>query len=308
MRTVLSPLTMRRFFLNGRSNSLAGQEGSSVIQSALINTNLTSRSVQSLSPEFAYSTELAIANQLSPVSNGMGMVTAIPAPVRAPEQLNLNGTQRLNQFGHMGPPTAIQSFYHYFYNAHPFCLPQGRFMSLLKERQTPLLEHAVQFLGASFLPEIPTDIFKDALDRAINTGSYPQDGYSVQALILYSIGLHAHNEVPRAAQIFGIAQNLTLELGMHRIDFAILNGKNDPQLEESWRRTWWSMYTVNGMMSAVNPGVQFRLKDVATDVPLPCEDSEYFSGVSNFPYKPASRRPPVIPYTLVLLPKPTLLR
>jgi hypothetical protein len=247
----------------------------------LINTNLTSRSVQSLSPEFAFSTELAIANQLSAAPNGMGMVAAAPTPMRAPEQLNLNGTHRLNQFGHIGPPTAIQSFYHYFYNAHPFCLPEGRLVSLFKERQTPLLEHAVQFIGSSFLPEIPTDIFKDAMNRAINNGNYPRDGYSVQALILFSIGLHAHNEVPRAAQIFAVAQNLTLELGMHRIDFSILNGNNDRQLEESWRRTWWSMYTVNGMMTAVNPGVQFRLKDIATDVPLPCENNEYFSGVSN---------------------------
>ena len=264
---------------NKRANLFVGQEGTSVLQSALINTNLTSRSIQSLSPEFAYSTELASANHLNAASNGMGMV-AVPAPVRAPEQLNLNGTHRLNQFGHMGPPTAIQSFYHYFYNAHPFVLPHGNLISLLKERRTPLLEQAVQFIGASFLPELPTDMYKDAMNRAINSGSYPRDGYSVQALILFSIGLHAHNEVPRAAQIFGLAQNLTLELGLNRIDFAILNGNNDRQLEESWRRTWWSMYTVNGMMSAVNPGVQFRLKDIPTDVPLPCENDAYFSGVS----------------------------
>lgn len=251
----------------------------------MINTNLNSRSVQSLSPEFAFSTELALANQLTAAPNGMGLVSAAPAPTtRAPEQLNLNGTHRLNQFGHLGPPTAIQAFYHYFYEAHPFCLPQARLVPLLKERRAPLLEHAVHYIGASFLAEIPKEIFKDALDRAINNGGYPRDGFSVQALMLYAIGLHANNEVPRAAHIFATAQNLTLELGMNRIDFSIMNGNNDRQLEESWRRTWWSMYTVNGMMSAVNPGVQFRLKDVATDVPLPCENDAYFSGQIPYPH------------------------
>jgi hypothetical protein len=73
---------------------------------------------------------------------------------------------------------------------------------------------------------------------------------------------------------------LTLEIGLNRMEYALINGENDSQLEESWRRTWWGMYTANGMMTAVNPGVQFRLKDVVTDVPLPCENTQYFSGVS----------------------------
>jgi hypothetical protein len=155
-------------------------------------------------------------------------------------------------------------------------------LEVFNQRKAPLLEYAVQFIGSSFITAIPTDMYKEALDRQINNGNFPRDGYSVQALLLFSIGLHAHNEVPRAAQVFAIAQAMTLELGLNRMEFAIIHGENDSQLEECWRRTWWSMFTVNGMMTAVNPGVQFKLKDVLTDVPLPCEDSQYFSGVSYF--------------------------
>jgi hypothetical protein len=134
---------------------------------------------------------------------------------------------------------------------------------------------------------MPVDMYKEALNRNISSGNYPRDAFSVQALMLFAIGLHAHNEVPRAAQMFSIAQALTLELGLHRMEFALMHGGGDPQLEESWRRTWWSMYTVNGMMTAVNPGVQFKLKDIVTDVPLPCENDQYFSGVSsNLPHSP----------------------
>ncbi|KAI4923750.1 uncharacterized protein J4E92_007724 [Alternaria infectoria] len=226
------------------------------------------------SPEYSYNGDAGM-NQLSP-THGLGVRPVAP-PVA---QLNLNGSARLNRFGHLGPETAVQAFYHFFYNSHPFCLPERRLVELFKERHAPLLEHAVHFIGSSYIPSVPTAMYKEALDRQIDSNNYPRDAWSVQALLLFAIGLHAHNEVPRAAQIFTIAQNLTLEIGLNRMEFALMHGENDAQLEESWRRTWWSMFTANGMMTAVNPGVQFRLKDVVTDVPLPCENVEYFSGVS----------------------------
>jgi hypothetical protein len=234
--------------------------------------------VQLSSPEFSHNGDVANFghSHLSSPTTGLGAHPPAPPAV----QLNLNGTARLNRFGHLGPETAIQAFYHYFYNSHPFCLPESRLLELFKDRQAPLLEYAVQFLGSSFLPSMPSDMYKEALNRYISSGNFPRDAFSVQALMLFAIGLHAHNEVPRAAQIFIIAQGLTLEIGLHRMEFALLHGGGDPQLEESWRRTWWSMYTVNGMMTAVNPGVQFKLKDIVTDVPLPCENDQYFSGVS----------------------------
>ncbi|KAJ5055783.1 hypothetical protein J3E74DRAFT_411336 [Bipolaris maydis] len=227
------------------------------------------------SPDYSYNGDV---NQLSPL-HGLGVRAAAP-PVA---QLNLDGTARLNRFGHHGPETAVQAFYHFFYNSHPFCLPEPRLLDIFKDRRAPLLEYAVQFIGSSFLPAVPTAMYQEALDRQINTGNYSRDGWSVQAMLLFAIGLHAHNQVPRAAQVFTMAQDLTLEIGLHRIEFALMNGENDAQLEESWRRTWWSMYTANGMMTAVNPGVQFRLKDVQTDVPLPCENVQYFSGRIPFP-------------------------
>jgi len=258
------------------SNVSAGPDGNPMLQASLLNTTLLPTSAQSLSPDFAYSPELALSNHLAVAPSSLG-VAAAP---NGTAQLNLNGTQKLNEFGYLGQPTAFQAFFHYFYNSHPFCLPQPRLLQLFKERRAPLLEFAVQYLGSSYLAEFSTEVYKEALNQTINSGNYARDGFSVQALLLFSIGLHANNEVPRAAQIFQIAQKLTLQLGLNRLDFAIANGNNDRVLEESWRRTWWSMYTVNGMMTAVNPGVQFRLKDVPFNVPLPCENEQYFSGVS----------------------------
>jgi hypothetical protein len=237
------------------------------------------------SPNSYYNGETAV-HQLSP-PNGLGAQQAMPPPA-APQQLNLNGTQRPNKFGRAGPENAIQAFYHYFYNSHPFCLPEPILMEVFHQRKAPLLEIAVQYLGSSYMPAIPTAMYKEALDRHINSGSYARDGWSVQALVLYSIGLHANNEVPRAAQVFAIAQDLTLEVGLNRMEYALMHGESNPQLEESWRRTWWGIYCANGMLCAVNPGVQFKLKDILTDVPLPCENNQYFSGVGT----PALASPP----------------
>ncbi|KAF1943572.1 hypothetical protein EJ02DRAFT_131015 [Clathrospora elynae] len=229
------------------------------------------------SPEYPYNGEVPLMNQLGP-THTLGVL-----PVAPSAQLNLDGGARLNRFGHLGPETVVQAFYHYFYNSHPFCLPQPRILAIFKERRAPLLEYAVQFIGSSYMPAVPTAMYKEALDRHIDNGNYPRDAWSVQALLLFAIGLHAHNEVPRAAQVFTIAQALTLELGLNRMEFALMHGENDAQLEESWRRTWWSMFTTNGMMTAVNPGVQFRLKDVPTNVMLPCENMQYFSGHIPYP-------------------------
>lgn len=235
-------------------------------------------SAQLSSPNPYYNSEAASLHQLSP-TNGLGVQHPMPPPA-APQQLNLNGTQRLNKFGHLGPENAIQAFFHYFYNSHPFCLPEPRLLEVFNQRRAPLLEIAVQYLGSSYLPAVPTAMYKEALDRHIDSGSYASDGWSVQALVLFAIGLHANNEVPRSAQVFAIAQNLALEIGLNRMEYALVHGESDPQVEESWRRTWWGIYCANGMLCAVNPGIQFKLKDILTDVPLPCENDQYFSGVS----------------------------
>jgi hypothetical protein len=227
---------------------------------------------------------LAIVNHVSNVPNGLALSRVVNDAAPPVTQINLNGTQRTNQFGTIGPPDPISAFYHYFHACHPFCLPRRRLLELFKERRASLLEIAVQYIGSSFLPAVPTEVYKEALNRTIANQNYQRDAYSVQAMLIFSIGLHANNDVPRAAQIFGMAQALTLEIGLNRMEFSMIHGNNDRVLEESWRRTWWSMYCVNGMMTAVNPGVQFRLKDIATDVPLPCENHEYLSGQIPYPH------------------------
>lgn len=53
-----------------------------------------------------------------------------------------------------------------------------------------------------------------------------------------------------------------------------------PLLEESWRRTGWDLYIIDGMITGGRRESNFVLFDVAADVLLPCEEDEYLSGVS----------------------------
>jgi hypothetical protein len=259
----------------GNINVTAGQDNAVLLQSPL-NSGHGVGVVQLPSPPYNYTQDPMSTNSLGHVA------TSPPIDQHTVSQFNLDGTRRTQQNGTKPPSDAISAFYSYYYLSHPFCLPRPRLLELFKERRAPLLEFAVQYIGSSYLPAVPTDLYKQALERAILSHNYPRDAYSLQALMLYAVGLHANNDVPRAGQIFGMAQVLCLELCLNRSEFAMIHGNNDVVLEECWRRTWWSMYTINGMMAAVNPGVQFRLKDVATDVPLPCDNDQYFSGVSHF--------------------------
>ncbi|KAF2751545.1 hypothetical protein M011DRAFT_394715 [Sporormia fimetaria CBS 119925] len=263
----------RRGWKGKRKAKVADVNGSPVNTSLAV-TNL----VQLPSPEYGY--------QLNTLSTTPTNIITVPATATTPtvRQYNLDGTRRPLNNGTNAPRDALSAFFFYFYRSHPFCLPRQRLLQLFKERRAPLLEFAVQYIGSSYLPSVPTTVYEQALERSIVNHTYSKDGFSLQALLLYAIGLHAHNKVPRAAQVFGIAQSLTLELGLHRREFALLHGNGDRVLEECWRRTWWSMYVVNGMMTAVNPGVQFRLKDVPLEVPLPCEDEQYFSEQIFYPH------------------------
>ena len=74
------------------------------------------------------------------------------------------------------------------------------------------------------------------------------------------------------------AIDLALDLGMNRRSFAAERSFGVPVLAESWRRTWWELYVMDGMFAAVHMKTSFRLHSVPTDVGLPCEEGVYRAG------------------------------
>ncbi|KAL6715497.1 hypothetical protein ACLMJK_006458 [Lecanora helva] len=123
--------------------------------------------------------------------------------------------------------------------------------------------------------------FKEEYRNAIHhmlTSQTKKDGFLVQAMVIFAIILHAQNQQQAARQLLNSAIDLALDLGMNRNAFASAHGANSHLLEESWRRTWWELYVLDGMLAALHHQTSFKLHDVDNDVPLPCEEPEYSLG------------------------------
>lgn len=144
------------------------------------------------------------------------------------------------------------------------------------------MEAAIRFVGSLFVPQAPSELYAQEAERAIYQIGCARDAFRVQAMLVLVIGLDGNLQREKALHMLIEAEDLAMDLGMHTRDFALMNGAEQRVLEESWRRTWWELFVVDGMIAAVHQQSPFRMGEVASDVPLPCEESEYISGVSIF--------------------------
>lgn len=177
----------------------------------------------------------------------------------------------------------IEAFFYHFYPAHPFLLPRGRFMAFRKERPLPHLEAAMRYVGSFYVAQAPTAAYGLEAERSVYHMDCHRDGFWIQAMLILVIGLDGYTYQEKALQILIDAQNVALDLGMNKREYATLNGRGSDVIEESWRRTWWEMYVVDGMIAGVHQRSSFRLNEVLSDVTLPCEEKDYLNGVSQEP-------------------------
>ncbi|KAI9711429.1 MAG: hypothetical protein M1812_007174 [Candelaria pacifica] len=173
----------------------------------------------------------------------------------------------------------VEAYYFYSHAAHPFLMPRAHMLPILQTRSLHHLETVMKYIGASYISQAATRSFAQGLEKELYGGSYPQDGFMVQAMLLFAIGLDANNQQQRASQVLRDAQDLAQALGLQRREFASINGEGSAALEESWRRTWWELYVVDGMFAGVHKISSSKLASVSTDVLLPCEEIDYVAGV-----------------------------
>lgn len=223
----------------------------------------------------------------------LGGPTAALSPEILPTLGFLRSPDNRNQL--ITPPTGTQqspvidssgnglvtAFYVFFQPAHPFLLPHFQMLELLQRTKIRHLELALQYVGSFYVPAAPTAKYCDALKAALADPSTPRDGFMIQALLLLAVGSHIDDKEEEAAKMLQAAVQLALELGMNRREFAPAHGGNHMLLEESWRRTWWEVFVLDGMMSGVNPLYTMALANVPLDVALPCEEEDYTTGVSD---------------------------
>jgi hypothetical protein len=175
----------------------------------------------------------------------------------------------------------LEAFFYHFHPAHPFVLPRDTFYLLRKERPIDHLEACMRYVGSFYVPQAPTVALGLEAERSVYHPDCRKDGVRVQAMLILSIGLDGYTYQEKALQILIDAQALALELGMNKREYAYMNGGGSEVLSESWRRTWWELYLVDGMIAGVHQKSSFPMKDIPADVALPCEEKEYASGVGD---------------------------
>ena len=169
----------------------------------------------------------------------------------------------------------IDLYYSNFHGAHPI-LPPARALPRLPPF-SPCLDATIKFIGSHFDENISTSTRAIAARAAFRVAE-PNSYQKVQALLLYSIVLHARNGRNEAMEWLDTAIDIALELGLNNKEFSSLNGGNDPIMKECLRRTWWELYIVDGMMAALHQKMDFRTSSVPTDVGLPCDELTYLQG------------------------------
>ncbi|KAI1768912.1 hypothetical protein GGR53DRAFT_517579 [Hypoxylon sp. FL1150] len=198
------------------------------------------------------------------------------------------------------PERCIDSFYYYFYPGHPAVLQKEQLLKVAKERNLDHLLAAMRWVGSLYIEVGPAraTFFEEAM-RLVYAPDVIKDGYLVQAMVILLIGLDGSCQQEKARDILSDVERIAIEIGLYTRAFATMHGGGIPRLEESWRRTWWDLFVVDGMVAGVHRQTNFLLFDIVADsIPRPMYledfDDQIFSGeereFSSFAYRVASIR------------------
>ena len=179
----------------------------------------------------------------------------------------------------------IDSYYKNFQTCHPFVLPRKHLMKRcqdLNRQQHDLaaLVATLRFMGSIYSAREWSIPLKDDVEASLSLLS-PSDPVQVHCRILYSIALFWY-DCPADAQLqMDRAAKLAIDLHMFRAEFAASQGADDCVHRESWRRTWWMLYILDAYYAGTQGTMNFRVMDVDVTAELPCDESDYESGVSS---------------------------
>ena len=191
----------------------------------------------------------------------------------------------LKQYTHLGPgPEEINTLdylytsmlYLSFWPSHPFLPPHRQLEEHVSGSGGTSLIPVINYIGSIYTRARNDEV--QTLDPPQQLEDYPQNGFTVQALILLAISSHMSNIPTRAQTFLHRATDTALAIGMNRHDFATRQGRGNRAMEESWRRTWWELYILDVMFAGLNQTSNMRLKNVHSDVLLPCEEGMYHNG------------------------------
>ena len=176
----------------------------------------------------------------------------------------------------------VDLYYAFFHDAHPYALPQ-KFLNQRLQTDSTSVQHVLpvmEFIGSLFAKTSAKRAMQERAESILLVASLPANGFTVQALLSFAIAVHSCDEFTNARGILDRAIRMALRIKMNSETFATSNGEGSAVLAESWRRTWWYLYLTDGIFSGIWHRLSFALRDIKSEVNLPCEDADYNSGVS----------------------------
>ncbi|KAJ5772515.1 hypothetical protein N7520_003044 [Penicillium odoratum] len=223
---------------------------------------------------FQYTPAIPVSSSgsLSPGMNNTSVTMAPPVSrsLTGPGPLTPESVSSIAGDGYL-----LDIYYTYFHSAHPI-LPPLRF--LFRAAFPPFLEHVMKFIASHFTPAASSETYRPN----VVTGVHEQESSveKVQALLLLAIVLHSRNERSEAGVCLATAVDVAFELGMHQATFSELASNGDPIRAECLRRTWWELFVIEGLLTALGVQQVYRTNLVPPVVPLPCEERIYQDGLT----------------------------
>lgn len=174
---------------------------------------------------------------------------------------------------HLVDQQLLQLYYQNFHTAHPILIPFAALQGSLAEHIPTQLLTVMRYIGAHYHPDesIRQALRPSTLETTFSSAG--ADGFWVQCMLLLAISEHAHDG-ESSSRFIDLAVNRALELGMQDASFARNQGYASPLLEEMWRRTYWELYVVDVMLSALRHQPS-TLYHTLSDVSLPCDEALY---------------------------------
>jgi hypothetical protein len=204
----------------------------------------------------------------------------------SPIDLSPVGTSNGTTVGLISEPECssklLDLYYAFFHDAHPYVLPR-QYLDQRLQIDGASLHHVLpvlEFVGSLFAQSPAKKVMQERAESILLTDTLPANGFTVQALLTFAIAVHSCDEFTHARVILDRAICIALHINMCLESFATSNGEGSAVLAESWRRTWWYLYLTDGIFSGIRHRISFALRDIQSDVNLPCEDSDYNYGVS----------------------------
>lgn len=164
----------------------------------------------------------------------------------------------------------IDLYYQFFHAAHPILIPRCIYLQdhgILPQH----LRIVMRAIGCHFTTTDPQPYLTQA--KVILDAKAADDAFKIQSLLILAIASFARFEREGGGNLLTQAVNIAQKIGLNHANYGL---GEQTLLRESYRRTWWELYTIVGIVSLIMP---FGLKlDIAWNLPLPCHCEEYNNG------------------------------